>query len=324
MDAKVTGDFWSDPAIELLSAEQKLAALWCYTSSRTTMIGFVEASAKRFEFETGSPYGALAGLPEAHPKGFKKSGEGIWVRRYIARQFGTGEKLVRNNFCKPILSALRACEGLPVFKEVLAEYPELQEPYEREFSHSPILPKQALAKGSASPRVEQSREEQSGAEEKPALLLRACALFSVFRNNPSRPLDRAQDAAWKNKKNQGAVAAASPEEWRLLEWFYGLPSEEAKFRRQDLAQLLNNFTAEIQRAGILAHNLGVDFGFSPKKKKGAPENWRGLLGEADPEMILPERFEELTEAVRQWVYELEAAKKKKEGGDDDAAGAVAA
>jgi len=52
--------------------------------------------------------------------------------------------------------------------------------------------------------------------------------------------------AWRAARS--AVSATNEEDWKLLEWFYERPANEDTYRRRDLATLLNNWGAEIDRA----------------------------------------------------------------------------
>ena len=90
--AKIAPQLWTDPVLEEASPQVKLAAaIWLMTNFRTSPAGFVDhPSKRRFEFETGSPYEALTKLLELHPKGFVRTPKEIWIRRFIAHQFGTG------------------------------------------------------------------------------------------------------------------------------------------------------------------------------------------------------------------------------------------
>lgn len=315
MDAKVSSEFWSDPAVENLTPEQKLAALWCITGGRTNLLGFVEVSRRRYEFETGSPYEGLTSLTEAHSKGFKKCGAGIWIRRFIAHQFGTGNSLVKNNFCKPLLNELRACEGLPVFQEVLTEYPELQEAYDERFSHDLF---EGLSKGLPSPREEKRRTEESREEQNPPktveidpLLQRVRALFGT---RPSTPVQPKVAEIWK--KNRAAVLATPDEDWQLLEWWYQQPDGEgqiAQYRKTTTQFLLTAWTAEIEKARIAARKSGYAAKKGAAAEKLIPDGWRDLIAEADPEYPLPETFLELPESGRAWVWDL-WRQKNTEGG----------
>lgn len=165
MNVKISPEFWSDPGIELLSSEAKLATLWMLTNPRLNFVGFAEISEKRFTFETGLDVKALTEVFEALPKSFRRDARGYWIRAFIRRQFGQGESLLRNNFCKPLVRDLKALASPSVVLWVLDEYPELE-------THPEVGVKgEALRKSSGSTtggqRAEQSRvraeKERSGA-----------------------------------------------------------------------------------------------------------------------------------------------------------------
>jgi hypothetical protein len=128
----------------------------------------------------------------------------------------------------------------------------------------------------------------------------------LFRMRPSTLLDSAQLRSWK--KNKGAVASTSEEEWLLLEWLYAQPSgpkEAGEYRRKDLSTLLGNWNGEIQRARNEASVRG--FHSQKKEKAGvpAPEGWRDQLTEifdgSDPAMIESVTWEQLTPAIRSQI-----------------------
>ena len=295
MHAKISPDFWSDPGIESLTAHQRLAALWLMTSSRTSIFGFVSVTPRRFEFETGSPYLALEELAEALPKAFERVGDGIWIRNFIGYQIGRGNALISNNMSRPLLKELRACEGLPVVSRVLSEYPELREPYQEKFRdqssseiHSPSegldKPSEVLHKHKS--RAEQSREEQSGVVQNGEGICESAipqALFrarSLFRMRIETPLDSSQDRAWK--KNRAAVEATTMEDWLLLEWYFAQGGEIEQYRRKDLAQLLNNWNGELDRARTASRKSPALL----QKKETAPEDpqgWKEMLVELFPD-----------------------------------------
>jgi hypothetical protein len=101
---------------------------------------------------------------------------------------------------------------------------------------------------------------------------------TLFRMRESTPLDSSQDRAWK--KNRAAAEATTEEDWLLLEWYFAQGGEVAQYRRRDLAQLLNNWNGEIDRARAAAKKIG----FSQKKETAAiPENWREILVGLFPE-----------------------------------------
>jgi hypothetical protein len=67
----------------------------------------------------------------------------------------------------------------------------------------------------------------------------------LFRRRPTTPWDAACKKAWDRSK--AAIMATTEAEWVLLEWFYSIPPE-GTYRRHDLGTLLNNWSAEIDRA----------------------------------------------------------------------------
>ena len=126
---------------------------------------------------------------------------------------------------------------------------------------------------------------------------------SLMRMRGSTPLDSSQDRSWK--KNRAAVEATSEEEWEILQWYYDQPGEIAKYRRKDLAQLLNNFSGEVQRARDAYQKSGRKI-----QKRAAqppePDNWRGKLMELYPDNFpdcvssgnFPPTFRSLPDAVQ--------------------------
>lgn len=101
---------------------------------------------------------------------------------------------------------------------------------------------------------------------------------SLFRMRESTPLDSSQDRAWK--KNRKAAEATTEEDWLLLEWYFAQGGEVAQYRRRDLAQLLNNWNGELDRARAAAKKIG----FSQKKETAAvPSDWCEILVGLFPE-----------------------------------------
>jgi len=105
MDTKIKPSFWSDPVVDALPPEGKLALLWLFTS-RVSACGWCPATKRHFEFETGSPYQALLDAVKALGKGCVTHAKGFWIRNYIRHQIGVGDRLARNNMRFPILNAL--------------------------------------------------------------------------------------------------------------------------------------------------------------------------------------------------------------------------
>lgn len=118
--------FWSDPDIEAQKAVVKLAALWLITNSRTSIIGVCGATPQRFEFETGLPAKSLEAAIVALPRAFKRFGGVVFVINYIRHQFGSGEKLTKNNFFVSLKSQVAGIKDADLAAFILEEYPEFE------------------------------------------------------------------------------------------------------------------------------------------------------------------------------------------------------
>jgi len=145
-----------------------------------------------------------------------------------------------------------------------------------------------------------------------ALTVALCRVRAMFRMRRGTPFDSSQERAWK--KNRDAIVSTVEEHWKILEWFYALPADDprAKYRRKDLATLMNNWNGEIIRASEEAAKSGIDPSKTPAKKKEAPADWRDIMGELYPEAHCPENFWELPESIRAHLCE-ESQKRKGAG-----------
>lgn len=126
----------------------------------------------------------------------------------------------------------------------------------------------------------------------------------LFRIRATTPLDAAERRAWE--KAWRAVVATDGAGWRALEWWFSLPADApaAKFRKRKPAFLLNAWNGEVQAAITVAHQNGVEVRANGRAGLAeAPEGWRDLVGELDPEFHCPDRWEELPEPVRRAVVE---------------------
>lgn len=119
--------FWSDPDIESKKAGVKLCALWFITNSQTSILGLCGASAARFKFETGLPSEAMENTIKALPRAFKRFDEIVFVRNYIRHQFGTGEKLMKNNFFVSLKSQFNSVKNEELRAFILSDYPEFEQ-----------------------------------------------------------------------------------------------------------------------------------------------------------------------------------------------------
>lgn len=131
MRPMVDQSFWSDPDIEGQKAGVKLAALWLITNSQTSLLGLCGASDQRFKFETGLPSEALESAIKALPRSFIRIGGVVFLRNYVRHQFGTGDKLTRNNFFVALKSLFLSIKDADLQAEVLKEYPEFTEALQR-------------------------------------------------------------------------------------------------------------------------------------------------------------------------------------------------
>ena len=140
MDTKISSTFWSDPDIEAATAETKFTALWLLTNARIDLCGHAQVTPERFAFETKAPPEGLGRAMVALPRGFLSVGKGYWARNFIGYQFGRGNTLARSCMRFPITEALRLLSK-EVQALVLAEYPELQEAFDKVcFKALPIPP----------------------------------------------------------------------------------------------------------------------------------------------------------------------------------------
>jgi len=162
----------------------------------------------------------------------------------------------------------------------------------------------------AQPTRNQRREEKSNtpivpdgdSENAPTpddpLLIRAKSLFTATPPRLPLRLDRSQITAWK--KNKGAVEATAPEEWDLLEEAYAqTDGDAAKFRRKDLAQLLNNWCGEITRAQDWKKKTGAAWRHSVSARPAVePEGWQEALAGIYPDASTDLAWMDLSADVR--------------------------
>lgn len=126
-------------------------------------------------------------------------------------------------------------------------------------------------------------------------------LRKLWHKRATTPLDQSERAAWG--KNKTAVAATTDEQWELLAWWRSADEKahpDTKFRRSDMATHLNNWGAEIDRAGEAARKYGVSF---KKKTAGYPADWKERIEREFTEANLPRDFGQLEPSMQAWVLE---------------------
>ena len=124
MKALIDSNIWSDPDFEKLSANAKLIVFWLLTSPSRDNAGVVRVSEKRVAFECSveSPEEILK---EAMGSGsFVVQGDRVWIRKWIAKQIGAGDSLVRNNMMKSVQKCI-ASHPKELRQEIYKTYPEL-------------------------------------------------------------------------------------------------------------------------------------------------------------------------------------------------------
>jgi hypothetical protein len=69
-----------------------------------------------------------------------------------------------------------------------------------------------------------------------------------------------------------------------------------------LAQLMNHWNGEIERARVEAHNCGADFG-GAKKRREPPDDWRDILRAGCRDYQFAEDFWDNPDSVREVVWD---------------------
>jgi hypothetical protein len=216
--------FWSDPDIERSKAGIKLAALWLITNSQTSLIGICGASVARFEFETGLKAEALEATIQALPRAFKRFGAVIFVRNYIRHQFGSGDKLTKNNFFVALKSLFLSIKDEEMMSFILEEYPEFQQALAKGFEGL-AKPKDGKdRKGKDKERTEGRPESRDAAyaygEEIGMSRSDVDGWFDHFESNGWRVSGKAPMKDWmaalrNGKRNAAAFGSKKTEEPRI-------------------------------------------------------------------------------------------------------------
>ena len=176
--------FWSDPDLENLGGDEKLALLWLITNSQTDLCGFCEVGKRRFEFETGKPLEALQRACDGGGKGFEKVDKNTyWIRNYVAYQMGRGDRLIRNNMGRSVVKHLSALseEKRDLF---LSEYPEIEAILSdgRHSQQALSKPSEGVPKGK-----EKEKEKEEGEERKKKVKKEAQEIYEAYPRKVSKP-----------------------------------------------------------------------------------------------------------------------------------------
>jgi hypothetical protein len=279
MDTKISSEFWSDKAIEPLTADTKLAALWLLTNSSVNVAGYAEITEKRFCFETGLTPEALAKTFEALPKLFVRTPEGYWIPAYIKRQIGTGGALVKNNWSKPLLRALKDYVSPSIRTKVLERYEELIEPFEkmREGRASDGVGSTSKAKlgkvrlgkdktpGDPQPRRRSTKEGAQLPDQLPEpLRSRMLQVGALLHRQPSTPWTIGEQEAFCAQKLDAIPGEVFADQVGQMGVYYGadIPREK-NYRRRELLTLLNHWPGELDKAALWARENQGTGGLKP-------------------------------------------------------------
>ena len=235
MKTCITEQFWTDPEIEELGPDEKLALLWVMSNPNCNLCGFTKYSNRRFEFETGLSASSLERACQGLIKGFTTPSKGfVWSRNFVAYQFGRGPALARKNMAKSIVKNL---EKMPSeLQEIfLKEYPEL-----RELSKPLPSPPQGEREGEGEREVENRKRNKKG-EWTPDENQKQ--INSWFRRKDS--------TRWSEKELRSyQKLSIDATDLELLSRYYlatDIP-EDKNIRRRDIVTLLNNWPGEVDRA----------------------------------------------------------------------------
>jgi hypothetical protein len=297
MNAKIDSEIWDDPDFMELHDSEKLAVFWILT--KVNLLGYVEITPRKFSRDIEAPFEIVEGACKGLPRGFVRTERGVWCRNYIRKQFGYGHALERSHMAKSIRKQL---ENVPdqVRILVLEEYPEIS-PDPKGLCSS----LEATREGEGEIEIE---IEEGGVGETPALpslphpphpiLARLRALFRI---RPETRLDATTHKAWE--KNKKSAAALTESDLSVLEWAYRQKEgDAAKYRRRDLATLLNNLTSEVTRSYQWSRAAGATPGPATE-----PEGWRDLIEREYPECNLS-TWAALPESMKAFVhFQLRAA-----------------
>ncbi len=195
--------FWSDPEIEAADARTKLTSLWLITNSQTSLLGLCSASVSRFMFETGLTAEALDAAIQALPRAFKKFGGTVFVRNYIRHQFGSGDKLKKNNFFTALKSLFLSVKDAELKAFILAEYPEFEQALTKGF--------EGLSKPKDG-KVRKGKEGKATRED----LIAYCVELGLPASDGEWLFDKWQGNGWKNDGKPIASWTSTVSTWKRM------------------------------------------------------------------------------------------------------------
>lgn len=171
----------------------------------------------------------------------------LWMRKFIEFQYGA-----LSESCGPHRSVIALCvkHGIDISNGKPTLTLPLPYPSTRVQDNTIQEKEEVQDKEKDQAVVRGTTREGDDNHGKTALQLRAERLLN---RRATTPWDRACKTAWEKSKE--AITETHEDEWVLLEWFYSIPPA-GTYRRHDLPALLNNWTAEIDRARNFKANGG--------------------------------------------------------------------
>ena len=204
---------WSDPWFRKLSPNSKIGYL--YLLDRVDNAGVIDLDSELANFQIGmaidwqSLRAELSDRIEVLPSG-------KWhLTRFVAFQFGE-----LNPDCKPHAQVIR----LSISHEIKGYSKGINTPQDKDTDK------------------DKEMDTEKTKDKSPDQL----RLEKLYRRRESTKWSSGEIRAWRMAKE--LVSTATAEEWEILEWWFSLSDSQAPYRRTDMASLLNNWHAEIQKA----------------------------------------------------------------------------
>jgi len=206
---------WSDPWFRKLDYRVKLGYL--YLLDRVDNSGVIDMDTELANFQIGVEIDWLMVATQLGDR-VEMLPSGKWhLTRFVSFQFGQ-----LNDECKPHAQVIRlmASHGI---KRVSKGYP----------------------KGTHTPK-DKDKDKERDTEKETDKTPNQIRVEKLYRRRESTPWSEGELRAWKGA--EPVIADTSPENWGVVEWWFGLPPEKAPYRKTDMAALLNNWHAEIEKA----------------------------------------------------------------------------
>lgn len=212
---------WSDPWFRKLDYRVKIGYL--YLLDRVDNSGVIDMDTELANFQIGIEIDWLMVANQLGDR-MEMLPNGKWhLTRFVAFQFGE-----LNPDCKPHAQVVRLMTSHGI-QRVSKGYPKgINTPQDKDKDKEKDKDKKQETEKESDKTTNQIRVEK------------------LYRRKESTKWSGGELRAWKIAES--VVAETSPENWEILERWYGLPPEKAPYRKTDMAALMNNWHAEIEKA----------------------------------------------------------------------------